>query len=162
MGGEIKVNVPPKARAVVRRSVARELFFLVQNAPTPNKSIVRVLAAADEALLEHSCVEFQDDGNYKFLDMEKPDEKIELLIERDAAIGIKHALVSAAKTAVYGRRKAILHWAGCFGDIFRKRVEIEAKLAESEELEEGAELDEMFKEDKPAAAPAQALPSAAP
>jgi hypothetical protein len=145
--GTVKKNVPVKHRGVLARIEWRNLFLKVQGCSTQNKADMGRLQAAAMELEDVSGMVEKKGGRFSPKPAIDIDEMIELEVSDLALKGIRVAVVRFLKpedpkfNPVYAERKGVLDACEGFGSKFRKMVEAEAKLAESDELDEEEPLD---------------------
>lgn len=151
-----------KYRSTMARLRWRNLYIKCEVVNPSHKASQRWLAAAASELFDVAEVTFKTGGTLMAkTDFEKgkPDELVTLELTRDAVLGIKHAVKEIIQgtrerppASQLERRELFESCQGIGPDgIFARIVEKEAKLPDSEDLEEGSELNEMDKKpEKPA------------
>jgi hypothetical protein len=136
-----------KYQAKLSRARVRDLYLLVeQTSPTHKASLAWLTAAAGE-LADLAQVSYRKDGKLepKPLTKEKVDEVIEFGLSRQAVLGVKFAsgvALSGGKLALITRKFLLTSLDGIADGKVRRLVEKEFPLPESDDLEEGKELDE--------------------
>jgi hypothetical protein len=136
-------------RALLRRADVRELYLLIQRATPGNRTGERWLQAADQRLYDLSGVTYRAGGTYHLERLESPEEILEIEMSDDAVKGVKLAVVQhllgdatrSRPVADYSQRKATLDFVKGFGRKFVALVEKEARLPESNDLDEEEPLD---------------------
>ncbi len=132
---------PKRYRASLRRVHIRTIWMYVQGVKSENRTQEDWLSAANRELLPYTDVSIKPGGRVSMVNMEKPDEKVTLLLSFDAMCGIKHAVVQVSKNASFREREDILEAMGGFGPEFAEKVRKLAKLPESPDQEDEKELE---------------------
>lgn len=145
-----KVNPPkPTHRAVLSKGHFRILFLRANMARAKNRSEERCLTAAVAELEDVAALEAKVGGIFNGKEFEKPDEKVEREFSDDATKGIKIAIVQGilgdgtgqVASATLAVKRDLLRASEAFGTKFRDLIEKEAKLPESEDLEDDKPLE---------------------
>lgn len=136
---------PKKYRARIARVHARILWLYVQAAKSQNRTHDDWLGAANRELFDHAEAKIQPGGGIHTEKMETPNEMIDIVLSFEAVAGIKFAMVqfiSSPTISFRERQDAFIAIEG-FGEEFTKIVRKAAKLPDSGDLDEDAELEGM-------------------
>jgi hypothetical protein len=131
----------PKYPGKLTRLDARKIWMLIQNQKAPNRTQDGWLGAANDELFEAAGVRVKSGANIEWDAIEKPLEKVDLLLSFEALCGVKFTLIEAAKTAAFRERLYLYDAADGFGAEFGRLVRKNSKPPESTELDEEKELE---------------------
>lgn len=116
-------------KAALTRAQARNLFALCEHSPTKSKALLAALSAASLALTDAGKVQFDNDGwTTQPFKGDEAKEICNLLLSREAILGIKHAVCNCIRDGITLAERRIYLLAcdkiGANG-IFRRVVETE-------------------------------------
>lgn len=143
--GAVKENEPKKYRGLLARAHWRALFMHVQNARPSNRTHDRWLNAANTELEALAKVKISVGATIRIPVLENPEEMVDHELSHDALSGVKLALVQSIKgcegrgPAPFAERRDLMKAAAGFGTRFRDILAKEAKLPESDDLNEDEE-----------------------
>lgn len=132
---------PKKYSGRVARMHVRILWLKVQSTRSQNRTHEDWLSAANRELQSEAYVKVGVGTSITLEPMPKPNDMVDLTLSFEALCGVKLAIVEGAKGAPFREREDLLDAARGFGEEFEKMCRKAAKLPESEELDEEAELE---------------------